>query len=88
MHIATVASKSQRSVLSHNDSKVQSVVTYDIKFVIVAVQYMTHGHILMTDQMKCASIVEKKLIANQNLISLAAFDFVCFCTLSSNALYH
>lgn len=58
MHIATVASKSQRSVLSHNDSKVQSVVTYDIKF--VAVQYMAHGQILMTDQMKCASIVEKK----------------------------
>lgn len=60
MHIATVASKSQGSVLSHNDSKVQSVVTYDIKFVIVAVQYMSHGQTLMTDQMKCASIVEKK----------------------------
>lgn len=68
MHIATVASKSQRSVLSHNDSKVQSVVTYDIKFVIVAVQYMSHGQTLMTDQMKCASIVEKKINANRNLI--------------------
>lgn len=68
MHIATVALKSQRSVLSHNDSKVQSVVTYDIKFVIVAVQYMAHGQTLMTDQMKCASIVEKKINANQNLI--------------------
>lgn len=66
MHIATVASKSQRSVLSHNDSKVQSVVTYDIKFVIVAVQYMSHGQTLMTDQMKCAIVGEKN--ANQNLI--------------------
>lgn len=59
MHIATVA-KSQRSVMSQNDSKVDGSNILTLKVVIVADQNnMAHGQTLMTDQTKYASIVEK-----------------------------
>lgn len=59
MHIATVA-KSQRSVMSQNNSKVDGSNILTLKVVIVADQNnMAHGQTLMTDQTKYASIVEK-----------------------------
>lgn len=59
MHIATVA-KSQRSVMSQNNSRVDGSNILTLKVVIVADQNnMAHGQTLMTDQTKYASIVEK-----------------------------
>lgn len=78
MHIATVA-KSQRSVMSQNDSRVDgsNILTLHVKVVIVADQSnMAHGQTLMTDQTKYASIVEQKIHCQPKSHFLSSLDFV------------
>lgn len=76
MHIATVA-KSQRSVMSQNNSRVDGSNILTLKVVIVADQNnMAHGQNLMTDQTKYASIVEQKIHCQPKSHFLSPLDFV------------